>query len=124
MKQILFRGHEMKKISYIIATNEAEFTTYLQSVLYSEATAVAHDNTRYMTVQFSKAPADKIWDKVKSYMRTDGQYVYHGEFVRDIDIYNMIEPYCKRVDIDIVPVEVQKLAKAKVLEYTDPINLT
>ena len=48
----------------------------------------------------------------------------NGEFVRDIDIYNMIEPYCKRVNIDIVPVEVQKLAKAKVLEYIDPINLT
>ena len=114
----------MKKISYIIATNEAEFANYLQSILYSEATAVARDNTRYMTVQFSKAPADKIWDKVKSYMRTDGQYVYYGEFVRDIDIYNMIEPYCKQVDIDIVPVEMQKLTKAKVLEYIDPINLT
>ena len=124
MKQILFRGHEMKKISYIIATNEAEFANYLQSILYSEATVVAHDNTRYMTVQFSKAPADKIWDKVKSYMRTDGQYVYYGEFVRDTDIYNMIEPYCKQVDIDIVPVDVQKLSRAKVLEYIDPINLT
>ena len=50
----------MKKISYIIATNETEFANYLQSILYSEATAVAHDNTRYMTIQFSKAPADKI----------------------------------------------------------------
>lgn len=113
----------MKKINYIIATNETEFATYLQSVLYSEATAIANNNTRYMTLQFSKAPADKIWDKVKSYMRTDGQYVYYGEFVRDVDIYNRIEPYCKQVDIDIVPIEVQKLSKATVFEYADPINL-
>ncbi len=106
----------MVKIAFVIATNEHEFAQSLESILYSEAMSILHDDTKYVTMQFSKAPAAMIWDKVKSYMRTDGQYVYYGEFVRDTDIYHAIEPYCKQVRFDIVPIEVQKIPKAVIME--------
>lgn len=106
----------MYKIAFVIATNEHEFAQSLESILYSEAMSILHDDTKYVTMQFSKAPEAMIWDKVVSYMRTDGQYVFNGEFVRNTDIYHAIEPYCKQVRFDIVPVEVKKIPKAVVME--------
>ena len=106
----------MYKIAFVIATNEDEFAQSLKSILYSEAMSILRDDTKYITMQFSKAPEAMIRDKVASYMRTDGLYVYHGEFVYDTDIYQAIEPYCKQVRFDIVPVEVQKIPRAVVME--------
>ena len=63
------------------------------------------EEPKIMAIQFRKAEAYNVASLVDAYRRTDGQYVFEGQFYTRLELKEKFAPFCKELSISVVPKE-------------------
>ena len=88
----------------ILAYNKDMFAELVASNIYKfMADFDANNSTDMMLVQFKDANQSDIDRFVDLFRRTDGQYVFKGDFYYREELERLVSPYCKEMCISVVP---------------------
>lgn len=63
------------------------------------------EEPKIMAIQFRDAEAYNVANLVDVYRRTDGQYVFEGQFHTRQELEEKFAPFCKEISISVVPKE-------------------
>ena len=89
----------------ILTYSRDMFAAETASIMSNFMAELALNNpSEMLLVQFKDAcqyDVDRFIDA--NFLRTDGQYLYQGEFIYRHDLENLIKPYCKEMCISVVP---------------------
>lgn len=88
----------------ILGTSKDVFETNLTIEIGKSINAIFEcEEPKIMTIQFRNAEAYSVASLVDVYRRTDGQYVFEGQFYTRLELERKFKPFCKEVLISVVP---------------------
>lgn len=90
----------------ILATSKDVFETNLIVEIGKSINAILEcEEPKIMAIQFRDAEAYNVAHLVDVYRRTDGQYVFEGQFYTRLELEEKFAPFCKELSISVVPKE-------------------
>lgn len=90
----------------ILATSKDVFETNLIVEIAKSINAIIEcEEPKIMAIQFRNAEAYNVANLVDVYRRTDGQYVFEGQFYTRSELEEKFTPFCKELSISVVPKE-------------------
>jgi len=90
----------------ILATSKDVFETNLTVEIAKSINAIIEcEEPKIMAIQFRNAEAYNVANLVDVYRRTDGQYVFEGQFYTRSELEEKFTPFCKELSISVVPKE-------------------
>lgn len=90
----------------ILATSKDVFETNLIVEIAKSINAIIEcEEPKIMAIQFRNAEAYNVANLVDVYRRTDGQYVFEGQFYTRSELEEKFTPLCKELSISVVPKE-------------------
>lgn len=88
----------------ILGTSKDVFETNLIVEIGKSINAILEcEEPRIMAIQFRDAEAYNVAYLVDVYRRTDGQYVFEGQFYTRLELEEKFKPFCKEISISVVP---------------------
>lgn len=90
----------------ILGTSKDIFKTNLIVEIGKSINAILEcEEPKIMAIQFKDAEAYNVANLVDVYRRTDGQYVFEGQFYTRSELEEKFKPFCKEISISVVPKE-------------------
>lgn len=90
----------------ILGTSKDVFETNLIVEIGKSINAILEcEEPKIMAIQFRDAEAYNVAHLVDVYRRTDGQYVFEGQFYTRLELEEKFAPFCKELSISVVPKE-------------------
>ena len=88
----------------ILGTSKENFTANLAVEINKSIESIIEcEEPKIMAIQFRDAEAYSVASLVDVYRRTDGQYVFEGQFYTRLELEEKFKPFCKEISISVVP---------------------